>query len=1168
MFSVPIKASRQYPTDLFYQNGRFGCDVAVGLSVIRHADHLEFVGGGGAANQGVRFLSDSSWAIDKPFVIAIEFERQGAGVQTLLSSLETQGFDVGWNLFTYLDGSNVVAIIETKVNGSNGPGISLGSVANGRLQLVVWANMGPDFDGQHIYAMFRNVTTGETKFTRSNHPWPSENTVPYSLWMGVNAPIEGAWSYPFRGNIYSMGFERGCSITSYEDAQAYFGNLARGKISFYKVADRSGTLPEHFFGSMNGYQELPAAKVSGGVLLTGFTDGLRKFEMPRFGALSGDWRLVLKDTTIIPLRSDWKVRLNAVDNNGRTFYSTWSDAGQDVDGNTMLTNLLSAGGAETFYQYSGTQKPSGSVTISESPSNLSTTPSNWVLENPYAYWTATSGSDDTIVLDPAHATGDVILDNTFTYTGNAGLHLSIRVDNYVKWIEVNGVRTVQNIGPGVSSFYELYLDADTYNLTVGQNTFRICCWNGSTLDAYEETRDVFALQIRAYNVFVNDSSASYDKHDLALTKVGLTLTSSLDAEAQSSYIDNPLRTSPFLFEINRVYVELEGCHLHVKSLDVCIPTFKDNYETNFIDFSGKLIDGARSRYRKTPVEYVPSVATPKGRALRRNFNPLTYTNQSPMTTEGFVSFDMYVSDTHSGQGFELQVGGLPLKARDGYLSVVRGIDIDWGTVIHPGWTKVEVECRKFDLSTEVCIRAEAAVKQDYTVILDANVPNANNGTIPLGNLVGTNSVLNGGILCSNDGYFDTENPVDIILGEDWHFHIDLNLQTNRPASSDQVVFDISTDVHTYAVPNALSLANDEYAHSVCSFIDGSMVDVNNKPVDAIGNTVVSSLYRATKTDAFNGYAIEMGNGRLALSGLEPLRYVFTWEARVFITQNTGARWNIIWDSRALANDDSGLYLGLDSLNQLVLGFNGVDELTSQPITLNAWHHVAVVRNHRALAILLDGNVVAHRTDWEHIHESTVQCIGQSVDGYVPSVGFIEQIRYTPGVARYRLDNSLSRLQFVVNSNNDFAVNVWSFAGNAAQFNSGNVPIAYKLNGRTSYDVQCRNGILNIFSKGICLLKAPIGRSLGVLSSKISFGNNKERTQPFDGYIYGFSLSNYARFAMAEVDADQVISDGFNEAFVKSSGFVLAPGTREFQDFKYQGRNALLSNLRYRAGRRK
>jgi hypothetical protein len=129
---------------------------------------------------------------------------------------------------------------------------------------------------------------------------------------------------------------------------------------------------------------------------------------------------------------------------------------------------------------------------------------------------------------------------------------------------------------------------------------------------------------------------------------------------------------------------------------------------------------------------------------------------------------------------------------------------------------------------------------------------------------------------------------------------------------------------------------------------------------------------------------------------------FTVEFFIRPSSFTNETYPGLFDCRSSGSDTGGWGLYFQSTN-LVLrvgGTNYTDPIATSPaITIDNWHHVAVVRETSSIKVYVDGNLKITATSITNDFVRTAHWIGRVFDDY-NYIGYMDGIRVTHGVARY------------------------------------------------------------------------------------------------------------------------------------------------------------------------
>lgn len=145
---------------------------------------------------------------------------------------------------------------------------------------------------------------------------------------------------------------------------------------------------------------------------------------------------------------------------------------------------------------------------------------------------------------------------------------------------------------------------------------------------------------------------------------------------------------------------------------------------------------------------------------------------------------------------------------------------------------------------------------------------------------------------------------------------------------------------------------------------------------------------------------------------------FTVEAWVYITGGTGARH--VWDFRPTSTDGNYPTLRLNTSNQFEYIAASSVRITSTAVSLNTWHHVAIVRNSSTTTLYVDGTSDGTWADTtSYLTGSNRPMIGGS--GYhvttLSHYGYISDFRFVDGTAVYtsNFTSPTSRLTAIANT---------------------------------------------------------------------------------------------------------------------------------------------------------
>lgn len=180
---------------------------------------------------------------------------------------------------------------------------------------------------------------------------------------------------------------------------------------------------------------------------------------------------------------------------------------------------------------------------------------------------------------------------------------------------------------------------------------------------------------------------------------------------------------------------------------------------------------------------------------------------------------------------------------------------------------------------------------------------------------------------------------------------------------------------------------------------GSTVFTDNSPspktITHVGNTNINTTTKKFGTgsilfDGSNDYL-----GVAAVSGLGPAD--FTIEYWVMPT----SLYNYIAMVSAWPIGPSGWHCATQAAGQVVFYANGAElARTTTALVVNEWTHVAFVRNAGVLKIYLNGVQSGTTANVTTLWTSSIFDIGARDGGAEGFMGYMDDIRITPGVARY------------------------------------------------------------------------------------------------------------------------------------------------------------------------
>lgn len=230
------------------------------------------------------------------------------------------------------------------------------------------------------------------------------------------------------------------------------------------------------------------------------------------------------------------------------------------------------------------------------------------------------------------------------------------------------------------------------------------------------------------------------------------------------------------------------------------------------------------------------------------------------------------------------------------------------------------------------------------------------------------------------------------------------------ATYSQDEYAIATDPFTtpYLFKATSVNSGDEYWDSVAlSFnCDGTNGSTDLSSADAVGHTVTGSgdVQYSTAQSKFGGSSIAFDgtgdfltvadNADLTVANSESMTFEF-W-AYVSSVAANGAFFTIAngattWLFQCYVRTDRKVTF---------VRYAGMSLTTTATITLDTWHHIAIVRNSTVWTVYIDGVASATTTDNVAIDPYSILIGANNSALPWPLTGYLDDIRFTIGVARY------------------------------------------------------------------------------------------------------------------------------------------------------------------------
>lgn len=174
---------------------------------------------------------------------------------------------------------------------------------------------------------------------------------------------------------------------------------------------------------------------------------------------------------------------------------------------------------------------------------------------------------------------------------------------------------------------------------------------------------------------------------------------------------------------------------------------------------------------------------------------------------------------------------------------------------------------------------------------------------------------------------------------------------------------------------------------------------NALTVTANGNAQISTAQ--SKFGGASGYFD--GNGDYLSGTLASAIGTAEFTAEAWVRIASSRNYRMILETRNNDSTSAGFVLGANSSAQLFLFTNSGFRITGGTLSLNTWHHVALVRSAGVFKIYLDGTALAGSyTSSANLSLAGFR-IGMDWANLHPWDGYIDDLRITKGVARYTAD---------------------------------------------------------------------------------------------------------------------------------------------------------------------
>ena len=195
----------------------------------------------------------------------------------------------------------------------------------------------------------------------------------------------------------------------------------------------------------------------------------------------------------------------------------------------------------------------------------------------------------------------------------------------------------------------------------------------------------------------------------------------------------------------------------------------------------------------------------------------------------------------------------------------------------------------------------------------------------------------------------------------------------------------------------------KYVNLIVPF-EGTIKDESSNK--AITNTNVTLSTSVKKSGSSSGYFSGTGSCSLSIAGCSAPGSSFTLEFWFRLDNSVvPGDYNTLWDTRSVSNSATGVFLTYNALGQLAVKYNlasdDIPASVNTALMLNQWQHVALVRNGSTLNLFIDGVLVDQNTSFLRTLTDANFLVGRSIDLTYGANGYMDNLRYTPGVARYQ-----------------------------------------------------------------------------------------------------------------------------------------------------------------------
>jgi len=202
---------------------------------------------------------------------------------------------------------------------------------------------------------------------------------------------------------------------------------------------------------------------------------------------------------------------------------------------------------------------------------------------------------------------------------------------------------------------------------------------------------------------------------------------------------------------------------------------------------------------------------------------------------------------------------------------------------------------------------------------------------------------------------------------------------------------------TYTIPTSVPTAISGTT-LLLNFANSGIFDSTAKNVlETVGNAQVSTTQAKWGTTSM--YFDGTGDNLYTINPCLPRSGDFTLEMWIYPTSTSG--YQLIYSQFTSGSTDGNFELLWDEFNEKFnVNFRGATLLTSSSTySLNAWHHLAIVRSGSTFTMYVDGASAATATNSDTILQTASYVGTRSLgDGYF--AGYIDDLRITRGYARY------------------------------------------------------------------------------------------------------------------------------------------------------------------------